>query len=45
MDDYDFKKLRELKICMIFGDIEIWVMVVDILFGKEVKVSINFLLG
>lgn len=28
---------------MIFGDIEIKVIVLDILFGKEVRVSINFL--
>lgn len=28
---------------MMFGDMEIKVIVVDILFGKEVKVSINFL--
>lgn len=45
MDDYDLKKPRELKTCMIFGDTEIRVTAVDTLSGKEAKASINFLSG
>jgi len=43
IDDFDSKKPRELKTCMIFGDTEIRVTAVDILSGKEAKASINFL--
>lgn len=43
IDDFDSKKPRELKTCMIFGDTEIRVTALDILSGKEAKASINFL--